>query len=216
MRSSPTNGPASPRPAISASPDRQASPIEPSTRFLEHSPATTPGLLLGSRAEGFAPSSRPNDRRAEWGDKWSKARRERDFSGSRHRHFVGQGAVDRRRTGLVAEASQDWRFRGRFRSGSEQNPEDWIEGVEAAVAAVRRHAPRAFAGLAGIGLSGQMHGATFLDAGNRVLRPAILWNDGRSFAQCVELERRVSDFRRAQATGDARFHRAQGALGRRA
>jgi xylulokinase len=79
---------------------------------------------------------------------------------------------------------------------SEQSPEDWIEGVEAAVATIRRHAARAFAGLSGIGLSGQMHGATFLDANNRVLRPAILWNDGRSFAECVELERRVPDFRR--------------------
>jgi xylulokinase len=79
---------------------------------------------------------------------------------------------------------------------SEQNPEDWVEGVEAAVAAVRRHAPVAFAALAGVGLSGQMHGATFLDAADAPLRPAILWNDGRSFAECAELERRVPDFRR--------------------
>jgi xylulokinase len=77
---------------------------------------------------------------------------------------------------------------------SEQNPDDWFEGVEAAVAAVRRHAPQAFAALAGIGLSGQMHGATFLDAQGKPLRPAILWNDGRSFAECAELERRVPDF----------------------
>jgi xylulokinase len=79
---------------------------------------------------------------------------------------------------------------------SEQNPEDWVEGVEAAAAAVRRHAPQAFARLAGIGLSGQMHGATFLDAGDAPLRPAILWNDGRAFAECAELEGRVPDFRR--------------------
>jgi xylulokinase len=79
---------------------------------------------------------------------------------------------------------------------SEQNPEDWVEGVEAAVAAIRRHAPAAFARLAGIGLSGQMHGATFLDAADAPLRPAILWNDGRAFAECAELERRVPDLRR--------------------
>ena len=79
---------------------------------------------------------------------------------------------------------------------SEQNPGDWVEGVEAAVAAVRRHAPAPFAALAGVGLSGQMHGATFLDAAGAPLRPAILWNDGRSFAECAELERRVPDFRR--------------------
>src|SRR6185312_12437419 len=42
----------------------------------------------------------------------------------------------------------------------------------------------------GVGLSGQMHGATLLDAQDRPLRPAILWNDGRSAAECLELERR--------------------------
>ena len=97
---------------------------------------------------------------------------------------------------VVAEAAAALSISRPHPLWSEQNPEDWIEGAEAAVAAVRRHAPDAFAALAGIGLSGQMHGATFLDAGDRVLRPAILWNDGRSFAQCIELERRVPDFRR--------------------
>ena len=76
---------------------------------------------------------------------------------------------------------------------SEQNPFDWVEGVEAAVAAIRRHAPSDFAALSGIGLSGHMHGATLLDAQDKPLRPAILWNDGRSFAECAELKRRVPD-----------------------
>ena len=100
---------------------------------------------------------------------------------------------------------------------SEQNPQDWVEGVEAAAAAIRRHAPQAFARLAAIGLSGQMHGATLLDAGDAPLRPAILWNDGRAFAECAELEApraRLSPPRRQHR--DARLHRAQGALGRRA
>ncbi len=77
---------------------------------------------------------------------------------------------------------------------SEQNPDDWVEGVEAAVHTLRRHAPQAFARLAGVGLSGQMHGATFLDGQDRPIRPAILWNDGRSHAECEELTRRVPDF----------------------
>ncbi len=47
-----------------------------------------------------------------------------------------------------------------------------------------------------VGLTGQMHGATLLDAQYRVLRPAILWNDGRSGDQCRELEQRVPDSRR--------------------
>ncbi|THD45558.1 MAG: xylulokinase [Bradyrhizobium sp.] len=79
---------------------------------------------------------------------------------------------------------------------SEQKADDWVEGVHAAVAGLRRLAPDAFARLAGVGLSGQMHGATFLDAAGRPLRPAILWNDGRAFAECDELERRVPDLRR--------------------
>ncbi len=79
---------------------------------------------------------------------------------------------------------------------SEQDPDDWVEGVEASVAAIRRNAPQAFASLAGIGLSGQMHGATLLDANDKPLRPAILWNDGRSFAECDELKRRVPDLER--------------------
>ncbi len=44
-----------------------------------------------------------------------------------------------------------------------------------------------------IGLSGQMHGATLLDKQQRALRPAILWNDGRSALQCAELEAAVPD-----------------------
>jgi xylulokinase len=76
---------------------------------------------------------------------------------------------------------------------SEQDPADWDEGVEAVVAAIRRHAPEEFAALSGVGLSGQMHGATLLDSHDKPLRPAILWNDGRSFAECLELKRRVPD-----------------------
>jgi xylulokinase len=95
---------------------------------------------------------------------------------------------------VVAEASAALEASRPHPLWSEQNPDDWFEGVDAAVAAIRRQAPRAFAALGGIGLSGQMHGATFLDRDDRPLRPAILWNDGRSFAECAELERRVPDF----------------------
>ena len=76
---------------------------------------------------------------------------------------------------------------------SEQNPEDWWRATLAAVAEVRAAAPEAWRGLSGIGLSGQMHGATLLDGAMRVLRPAILWNDGRSGAECAELHRLVPD-----------------------
>ena len=68
---------------------------------------------------------------------------------------------------------------------SEQDPDDWVRATEAAVLALD---PAVRAAVLGIGLAGQMHGATLLGADDRPLRPAILWNDGRSFAECAELE----------------------------
>jgi xylulokinase len=79
---------------------------------------------------------------------------------------------------------------------SEQQPADWWHAVEAALADLRRRAPQELAAVAAIGLSGQMHGAVLLDGQGRVLRPAILWNDLRSSAECVELERRAPELRR--------------------
>jgi xylulokinase len=101
---------------------------------------------------------------------------------------------------VVAEASAPLSVSRPQPLWSEQDPSDWIEGVEAAVAAIRRQAPEQLSALAGVGLSGQMHGATLLDAHDKPLRPAILWNDGRSFAECDELKRRVPDLE--QRTGN--------------
>ncbi|WP_018184029.1 xylulokinase [Kaistia granuli] len=76
---------------------------------------------------------------------------------------------------------------------SEQDPEDWWLAVEAALGRLRATAPAGFAATVAIGLSGQMHGAVLMNEADRVLRPAILWNDGRSHAECAELEHRVPD-----------------------
>src|SRR5207248_4504429 len=73
---------------------------------------------------------------------------------------------------------------------SEQDPEAWWMATQTAVQALRDQRPRALAAVRGIGLAGQMHGAVLLDARDAVLRPAILWNDGRSAAQCATLETR--------------------------
>lgn len=77
---------------------------------------------------------------------------------------------------------------------SEQDPLSWITACETAIEQVRAAAPTEFSALRGIGVSGQMHGATLLDAQDKPLRPAILWNDGRSFEECTELEAKA-DFR---------------------
>jgi xylulokinase len=75
---------------------------------------------------------------------------------------------------------------------SQQNPADWWAATEAAVLAL----PSKLRGaVEAVGLAGQMHGATLLGADDRPLRPAILWNDGRSFAECAELETAVPDSR---------------------
>ena len=74
---------------------------------------------------------------------------------------------------------------------AEQDPEHWWTATDTALQALRDRRPNELAAVVAIGLAGQMHGATLLGADDRVLRPAILWNDGRSGAECVELERRV-------------------------
>src|SRR5436190_20935411 len=55
---------------------------------------------------------------------------------------------------------------------------------------MRQRRPGELAAVRGIGIAGQMHGAVLLDGADTVLRPAILWNDGRSAAQCATLEAR--------------------------
>ncbi len=71
---------------------------------------------------------------------------------------------------------------------SEQVPADWWLATQSAVQQLRASAPEAWARVRAIGLSGQMHGAVLMDAQDQVLRPAMLWNDGRSHAECAELE----------------------------
>ena len=72
---------------------------------------------------------------------------------------------------------------------SEQDPEDWWRATCDAIDALRADHAAALAEVQAIGLSGQMHGATLLDAAGAVLRPCILWNDGRSAEQCAALTR---------------------------
>ncbi|WKB53450.1 xylulokinase [Eleftheria terrae] len=76
---------------------------------------------------------------------------------------------------------------------SEQSPQAWWQATQQAAAALRQQLPQAWASVRAIGLSGQMHGATLLDDQDRVLRPAILWNDTRSAAECAELDQRLPE-----------------------
>ncbi|HKT96512.1 MAG TPA: xylulokinase, partial [Paraburkholderia sp.] len=79
---------------------------------------------------------------------------------------------------------------------SEQAPQDWWHATRSALRElldeVRRNGIDT-ARIEALGLTGQMHGATLLDAKGEVLRPAILWNDGRSDSECIELEKAVPE-----------------------
>ncbi|MBO9451645.1 xylulokinase [Tropicibacter sp. R16_0] len=71
---------------------------------------------------------------------------------------------------------------------SEQNPQDWVTASREALLELQTKAQAEMAQVQGIGLSGQMHGATLLDADGAVLRPCILWNDTRSHMQAADLD----------------------------
>ena len=104
--------------------------------------------------------------------------------------------VDERQSTL-AEADVPLQVSRPHNLWSEQDPESWWQAVQSAVEGLRARAPAALADVRGIGLSGQMHGAVLLDEAGRPLRPAILWNDGRSFREAEELGARHPDLSRA-------------------
>ncbi len=87
---------------------------------------------------------------------------------------------------VVARAERGYPLSTPRAGWSEQDPEDWWVAAEWALDEVS-----AGREVAGIGLSGQMHGLVCLEAGGRPIRPAILWNDQRTGAECAEIERRL-------------------------
>ena len=82
---------------------------------------------------------------------------------------------------------------------SEQRPEDWWEGARRAIAEV---ASNVGGDIVGLGLTGQMHGAVFLDQADHVIRPALLWNDQRTAAQCEAITERVGAHRLIEIAGN--------------
>lgn len=97
--------------------------------------------------------------------------------------------------GVVAEATAPLTVSRPAEGWSEQSPADWIAAAEQVMDALSAKA--SLSAVRGIGLSGQMHGATLLDAADEVLRPCILWNDTRAHAEAAALDddpmfRRVS------------------------
>ena len=87
---------------------------------------------------------------------------------------------------IVAQASAPLEISRKQPLWSEQEPEAWWTACDAAVRKLGQSSD--LRGVRGLGLSGQMHGATLLGADDKPLRPAILWNDGRSATECECLE----------------------------
>ena len=86
---------------------------------------------------------------------------------------------------MLAEATAPLTVSRPAEGWSEQAPSDWIRAAETVFDQL---SAKGLGAVRGIGLSGHMHGATLLDAGDDVLRPCILWNDTRSFEEAAELD----------------------------
>jgi len=99
-------------------------------------------------------------------------------------------AIDERGT-ILASASAEYPCSHPRPGWSEQDPELWWDATIKTVQAVLGAGRFKAADVAGIGLSGQMHGSVFLDESGQVIRPALLWNDQRTAAECAEIEERA-------------------------
>jgi xylulokinase len=85
---------------------------------------------------------------------------------------------------VASHATEHVPFQSKFPGWAEQDPEDWWRASQQSIRAVLAASACAPADIAGIGLTGQMHGAVLLDAEGKVLRPSLIWCDTRSAPQC--------------------------------
>jgi len=100
---------------------------------------------------------------------------------------------------VVADASEGYGLAAPRPGWAEQDPEDWWTATQRALEKVIGELDDE---VAGIGLTGQMHGSVFLDERDDVIRPALLWNDQRTEAQCVAITERVGADRLIAVTGN--------------
>lgn len=85
---------------------------------------------------------------------------------------------------------------------SEQDPAVWWQGAVNSIRQVLKETGLDGSDIAAVGLTGQMHGLTLLDEAGQVLRPAILWNDQRTGAECDDIRARLGKERLIQITGN--------------
>lgn len=97
---------------------------------------------------------------------------------------------------ILAEASASYGISMPKPMWTEQDPEDWWTATVKTIRAVVKQSRAKPADVKAIGLSGQMHGSVFLDAKCKVIRPALLWNDQRTAAECEEITERAGGKRK--------------------
>lgn len=95
----------------------------------------------------------------------------------------------------VADATEEYPLHTPNPGWTEQDPADWLKAAINTLKAVVSQSGVDAGDIKGIGLSGQMHGSVFLDANNEVVRPAILWNDGRTADECDQITKTIGEAR---------------------
>lgn len=103
---------------------------------------------------------------------------------------------------VVAIAAQEYSYDTPQPLWSEQDPALWWDGAIQSIRSVLAQSDVDAASIVAIGLTGQMHGLVLLDESGHVLRPAILWNDQRTAAQCDAIRARIGKERFIQITGN--------------
>lgn len=103
---------------------------------------------------------------------------------------------------VVDSAAMEYPFDTPRPQWSEQDPDLWWDGAVKSVRAVLSKSDVSAEEVTGVGLTGQMHGLVLLDDEGTVLRPAILWNDQRTAAECEEIIERVGRSELIRITGN--------------
>ena len=116
---------------------------------------------------------------------------------------TGSKAVLLSADGLVrASVTNEYPMYTPFAAWAEQDPADWWKATVASIRGVMAEANVRPADVAGVGLTGQMHGLVALDAQGEVLRRCIMWNDQRTAAQCAAITRQVGAQNLLRLTGN--------------
>ena len=103
---------------------------------------------------------------------------------------------------VLASSSQEYPVHYPHVGWAEQDPEDWWQRVKAGIVDVLSDPLVKTDSVRAIGLTGQMHGLVALDSANRVLLPAILWNDQRTQAECDEITETIGQDKLTECTGN--------------